>query len=372
MKRIAFTLIALLGLTALTAAAAKYKCINSAGNGYLGVTNGDLTAGPWYLFKDGRTYPNIKSDSYFFIDENNLMCIKRNGFHGLVDLDGKSVIPAENDYISYLGQGKYALIEYNNHRIGPNFIIWDLKTNTETKPVKGSVQGKISEGLIRFSLDGKWGFCDTSGRTVIAPRYTQALDFNEGLAAVKVGNKWGFINKAGRLSIPARYDHDDIWDDDDGEAPLHFEDGVAVMYKNGHYGVINKRGVTVIPFTRDGWLYVDTTKHEIYEYEYNGPKDIRKKIYNLAGKMLRTEKVDNREEPLPGLFIDNKMDADGMYTSGVIDGNGKYIIPKKYYMMQYWDGLFFCKSHNGIDIYDKSGKELYHNIADNCLFFMLP
>lgn len=81
------------------------------------------------------------------------------------------------------------------------------------------------EGLARFTDQGKFGFFDRTGRTIIAPQYDFALSFSEGLAAVCagcrktaddgeghysiVGGRWGYIDRRGRVVIPLRYEEAD-------------------------------------------------------------------------------------------------------------------------------------------------------------------
>lgn len=61
-------------------------------------------------------------------------------------------------------------------------------------------------GLYRFRENGKSGFMDRSGHTVIQPQFDDALDFSEGLAWVRVGRKVGFIDRAGRIVITPQFD----------------------------------------------------------------------------------------------------------------------------------------------------------------------
>lgn len=57
----------------------------------------------------------------------------------------------------------------------------------------------MSDGLIAFEKDSKWGFVNTSGKVVIEPSYENANSFSNGLAAVCKDGKWGFINISNEL-----------------------------------------------------------------------------------------------------------------------------------------------------------------------------
>jgi len=61
------------------------------------------------------------------------------------------------------------------------------------------------EGLAAVKLNGKWGYVNTKGTTVIGFQFDGADDFYEGLAFVKLGDYWGVINGAGALVISYQF-----------------------------------------------------------------------------------------------------------------------------------------------------------------------
>ncbi len=52
-------------------------------------------------------------------------------------------------------------------------------------------------GLLRAKLNGKWGFIDTTGKTLIPHIYDEVTDFSEGLIGVKKDGVWGYIDGGG-------------------------------------------------------------------------------------------------------------------------------------------------------------------------------
>jgi hypothetical protein len=86
---------------------------------------------------------------------------------------------------------------------------------------------------------GKWGYVDTTGKTVITPKWDEAGIFSEGLAAVKLKltGKYGFIDKTGKEIIPVQYDK---------VGP--FSGGLAEVELEGKYGTIDKTGKETAPF----------------------------------------------------------------------------------------------------------------------------
>ncbi len=63
-----------------------------------------------------------------------------------------------------------------------------------------------NSGLFAINVDGKHGFMDKSGRSVIAPQFDEVGGFAEGLSAVRVGTKWGYVDTKGTLTITPQFD----------------------------------------------------------------------------------------------------------------------------------------------------------------------
>jgi len=64
----------------------------------------------------------------------------------------------------------------------------------------------FSEGMAPVRIDGKWGYIDKTGNTVINPQFEEANAFHEDLAAVKQNGKWGYIDKTGNIAIKPIFD----------------------------------------------------------------------------------------------------------------------------------------------------------------------
>ncbi|MBZ5542648.1 MAG: WG repeat-containing protein [Acidobacteriia bacterium] len=103
----------------------------------------------------------------------------------------------------------------------------------------------FSEGLARFTREGKFGFFDKRARVVIPPKYDFASPFSEGFAAfcegckeepvgehrIVRGGKWGFINRKGEVVIPPKFDEVEV-----------FQGGRARAKWDGQWRSIDKRG----------------------------------------------------------------------------------------------------------------------------------
>ena len=190
------------------------------------------------------------------VSKDDMNCLSKNlvavyGEDGsmVFDSKGKTIIP-KNRY-TYIFQETEGLIAVANERDG-NFSggYVDSKTGKEVIPLKYLSTGhndvglnSFSEGLVALqNKNNKYGFVNTSGKTVIPFNYDSAESFSEGLAVVSKG-KYGFIDKTGKTVVPLNYDYANS-----------FSEGLATVKKNGKWGAINKQGKVVVPLKFEGVL----------------------------------------------------------------------------------------------------------------------
>lgn len=121
---------------------------------------------------------------------------------------------------------------------------------------KGSLFSK--EMLAVENKEGKWGYINKTGQTMIDFEYDYAFNFSDnGLALVGKDDKFGFINLNGKVVIDIEYDY-----------AIPFENDVSIVSKGGKYGVINSRGkiVTVNPKNaEEKGLYYESIKSFVKE-----------------------------------------------------------------------------------------------------------
>lgn len=103
----------------------------------------------------------------------------------------------------------------------------------------------VREGVFRFWKDGKIGFADKDGHTVIPAQFDFAGPFDQGMTGFCIGckpqafdeyvewrgGKWGFIDNKGNVVIPAVYD-----------MAQPFKGGFSMVSQNGQQFYINKKG----------------------------------------------------------------------------------------------------------------------------------
>lgn len=173
----------------------------------------------------------------------------RNFVWGYIDEAGRMAVPPRFDHAQDFSEG----LAYVSAKGAGAFIDRDGR---EVFKVDAIAAKDFHEGLAavcgREARD--WGYVDRSGREVVKRQYRLAGDFSEGLAAVSLDGKYGFINRKGETVIPPRFWPRQVGYSWEGKYEMgRFSEGLAWVgaadpreAKRNLYGYINKAGDFVI------------------------------------------------------------------------------------------------------------------------------
>ena len=187
-------------------------------------------------------------------------------------------------------------------------------------------------GPARFPIEvqGRWGFIDSTGAVVIAPRFAQVEPFSDGLAAAREQGHYGYIDASGRYVIAPKF-----------EAASAFHAGRAVV-AGQHTGpqLIDRTGrvqplpgpyqsLRWVPGADRGGFWKATVKKGGFQ------------LLNTRGQLLNPARFSNAD-PL----ADNRIVVRGINAQlsppsedpdetpddfdvpvGVLDGRGRWVIP---------------------------------------------
>lgn len=220
-------------------------------------------------------YDDVRAFTY-----SGLAAIKTGGLWGFIDKQGKTVIApqfveAESFQIDFaaivrLRSGKRGVI----NRSG---VVLKMPPGVQEFCAP-------SEERIAVKIRGKWGFINTKGKVIVAPRYEPELNdygeddycgqYSSSFAAVKLNGKWGYVNWEGKLAIPAKFHRVEPFQDIDVaiaaeamsrwgvinrtrdfvhrrrfEDMQDFSEGLAAVRLDGKWGFVDREGKLVIPAT---------------------------------------------------------------------------------------------------------------------------
>lgn len=207
--------------------------------------------------------------------------VKRDGLWGFIDVEGLEVIPPTYPEVRDFSEG-FAAVRLPASRSGlfGARVRWAVirRDGSRAHPATFFSAGLFQEGRMpvqvatgAFGLGRSWGYADSTGTLVLAPRFSAARSFSHGVALVQQGRTstmidasgnavapvdlplffvhvngrarvsdgrlWGFIDERGQTAIALRYTQ-----------ALDFSEGLAAVSEDGQlWGYVDPSGTWAIP-----------------------------------------------------------------------------------------------------------------------------
>jgi hypothetical protein len=191
-------------------------------------------------------------------------------------------------------------------------------------------------GLYPINVNGKYGFMDRSGKTVITPQFDGTGGFSEGLASVQIGPKWGYINTKGVVAITPQFDF-----------AMPFRYGRARVQLANRYGYIDKEGKYTGSPT---FLWASEFSGEFAAVQ---TADRALALVNQSGKTVLLAKVDT----LGYEFNSGLLPAAAGGKWGFMDTTGKWVIDPQFEgVAGFADGLAPVRVGGRWGYIDQNGK----------------
>lgn len=257
-----------------------------------------------YAFKDvdGNLVTDyIYEDVYLPIDcdDGSFFYVKKQEKIGVVNNQGVEIIPCEFEY--YGSECEY--------------------------------YGSECEDLLLFKKNGREGFVDFSGKTVVPFIYESCWfgmnSENDGLVNVEKNGKSGILSlKERKEIIPCVYEE------------IYMHDDVCVAKKDGKYGLVNLKNETVVPFLYDN-----------YDYHYSSDFCVEK-----SGKYgIVDYKTGKTVVPIKYKFASTVISKE-LYRVGNFSGKETLLSYRGKQLCGWYDKFEYFYEERGIAIFKQNGK----------------
>lgn len=154
------------------------------------------------------------------------------GLWGFADFTGQYVIePMYEDFWYAYRNGAFEIFADGVAALYKDGTYYAVDTGGKVLFSTQNLLGLHGEGLLPISMNGKYGYCDLQGITVIEPEYKTAQPFRNGVALVETPGGFYFINKKGVRLNPLPYTDAGV-----------FSDGLARVQIMGKYGYVRING----------------------------------------------------------------------------------------------------------------------------------
>jgi len=215
---------------------------------------------------------------------DQMFSITHKGKKGLVQSDGKSVLPVEYSQIVKAQENYVSLFK------DKKFGLFDLKNKKLIKPLFESNVKPFRDNIYIASKDGRYGFIDADAKAVGKFEFDDILEWNDSTALVKKNFQWMIYNwNSGEIIIDKIRDYRMVL-----SVP---EEMIIIAHQGTAYGVISNKHGIVIPSTFSDIINIGSNEDPLYFTEKNVEEaEIFVVIYyNKLGEQLRRQVFEKEE-----------------------------------------------------------------------------
>ena len=276
------------------------------------------------ISSDGFVKTDVSIYSELNMFENGYATVKlaSNSQTGVLDQTGKLLFTSDKySRFYHIGEGIFA----TSGDMGQDFYVSGYLVDTAGELLSETYYDSIefvSDGMIKISRGGKYGFADISGNEVIPAGYERVSYFNAGVCAVQVNGKWGLIDKTGAEVASPEYDQlywlcgDLYWASADGEEK---------------YGVLDNTGRLILPIEYDNIYAAD---YGLGEEGFVAVKGEECFLMDLAGEVVFSGDYSSiRLNPDGTVYVIKNIG--GMNVSAILDKSGNNLTGFKEYDVNY-------------------------------------
>lgn len=191
-------------------------------------------------------YNQDKSNNLWY---ESMLKVQKDGKYGLINLDGKEILPCEYDEIKPILGIKNIVLTVKDEKQGIVDNTGNIVVKNEYAQIT-TLTDKYENGFIIKADNGKYGVVGTNGKLVIEAKYDEIKNvYGNKMYVVKEGSSWKIVDEEANTYLQDKFD--DIKE-------INIDKIVAK--KDNKYGIISINGETVIDFTYDDlkFIYTDT------------------------------------------------------------------------------------------------------------------
>lgn len=217
--------------------------------------------------------------------EDDVLRVEKDGKYGLINFEGKEVLPCDYDEITALKGVTNNLLVKKDGKVGLVNEKGQTIVNTEYKDIKTLKEGYKNEYII-VNDNNQYGIISTTGTVIIEPKYEDVKYLNNSeMFAIKDAGVWKLINKDNQVLIDGGYDN-----------IIEAKGENVVVEKGGKYGVVTTKNEEKIPVEYEQIKYT----FSIYYIAKTGGKY---GIINLNNEQVKDFNYINMDYVEKGDFI---------------------------------------------------------------------
>lgn len=200
--------------------------------------------------------------------EENILKVCKDGKYGIIDFDGKEIVPCEYDEIYALNGVKNSLVTVKDNKKGLIDIKGNIIIENEYKDIQ-KLTSKYENGYIVQNDQNKFGVINYSKKVVLECKYNEIKNvYDDNSYVVKENGNLKIVDEQGNSYLDGNYT--DI---------ISIDDNNVIVEKNNKFGVVTKTGEEKIPVE-----YQALTN--LYPNDYIAKKDDKYGVISIDNQVL--------------------------------------------------------------------------------------
>ena len=306
--------------------------------------------------------------------EENVLKVRNNNKYGLIDLNGREILPCEYEDITVLKGIANSFIIKRNNKLGLTNENGSIIIEPSYNEIK-NLGETYKEGYITINEEGKYGVVSSTKKQILENKYDEIMQvYLSDSYLVKESDKTKLINSSGEAVLESGFDEiksktrngfiivkDNLYGEIDikGQETIktQYQDlkeaksGIYIAKLNDKYGLIDKDGETKLLFDYEGIIYNEEAKVFIAEdKEYN--TSIIDSDYNVKLLGILSE-INTQEE-----YIKMRVQDEYKYYNFKFEEKSNTEILKD-------NKIFLIKEDNKYGFVNKKGKKIVDCIYDD-------
>ena len=301
--------------------------------------------------------------------EGGILRTEKNQKYGLIDMNGKELLPCEYDKITAMEEIENSMIIQKDNKVG----IVNSKGSIIVEPIYKEVKKlgeTYKEGYITINDENKYGIVSTTKKQVLENKYDKIEQvYLENYYVVTENGKKELINTSGETIIENGFDEitsqtsrgiiykkgnlygemttaKEITIDPKYQYLKQAKDGIYIAEKNDKFGIIDEHETEKIPFEYKGIKYNEKANLFTAETEEYKTALINK---NFEVKVTGVLSEINTEKSYIKMRVDNE---NKYYNFNCEEKQGKDVLPDNTLFLDKKDGKYGFINEKGTVIVD--------------------
>lgn len=279
--------------------------------------------------------------------EQNAIKVQKNGKYGMIDIEGKEILPCEYDELYSLKNTDNSILVKKDNKIGLVDSTGKVIISPEYKTIKG-IGTDYKLGYIVGTAENKFGIVDCNNQKVLDAKYEEIKPLTEnGIYVVKEANSWKLVQKNGEEKPTEELKSvKDI---------INIKNGnIIIKNENNKMGIINLAGETVLKPVYDEikFSFTDTyiiKQNDKYGIAKKNDEIVLNPIYKTMSYINTADIIEASEDGITSSLLNSNLEVKltGIVTE--INTNKGYIKVRQNNEEKYYNFRFEEKQEKDIN-----------------------